>query len=254
MPSNRLTGKVAIITGAAQGIGATYAQALAAHGATVVILDILDGQHLADKLTQEGLQALYLQVDVTDPAAVSRAVETIAARHGRLDILVNNASIFGTLPLTPISEIDSDLWDRIMAVNVRGTFECVRAVLPIMRKQAYGKIVNISSGTVFKGAPLMLHYVASKGAIIAMSRSLARELGPDGIRVNTLAPGLIMSDNVRNNCIWQGDSLARNIASRSIQKPGFPEDLIGALLFLASSDSDFVTGQTLVVDGGSIMH
>jgi len=141
-----------------------------------------------------------------------------------------------------------------MAVNVRGSFECVKAAAPEMRKRKYGKIVNIASGTVFKGAPMMLHYVTSKGAIVAMTRSLARELGDDGIRVNTLAPGLVMSASVLENPAWKGAVLQNNVASRAIKREATPQDMCGTLIYLCSTDSDFVTGQILVVDGGSVMH
>jgi NAD(P)-dependent dehydrogenase (short-subunit alcohol dehydrogenase family) len=141
-----------------------------------------------------------------------------------------------------------------MAVNVRGTFECCKAVIPAMRERGYGKIINIASGTVFKGVPMLLHYVTSKGAVVAMTRSLARELGSAGIRVNTLAPGLTASDNTRANPDWQGAATANNIASRAIKREATPADLAGTLVYLASADSDFVTGQVLVVDGGSVMH
>jgi NAD(P)-dependent dehydrogenase (short-subunit alcohol dehydrogenase family) len=141
-----------------------------------------------------------------------------------------------------------------MAVNVRGSFECAKAVLPVMRKQGYGKIVNIASATAFKGAPMMLAYVASKGAVIAMTRSIAREVGDAGICCNCLAPGLTMSTNVQANAAWAGDMVRNNIASRCLKREAVPDDLIGALLFLASAESDFMSGQTVVVDGGSVTH
>jgi len=141
-----------------------------------------------------------------------------------------------------------------MAVNVKGSFECARAVLPAMKKQSYGKIINIASGTVFKGVPMLLHYVSSKGAVVAMTRAMARELGPHGIRVNTLAPGLTSSENLLSNPAWAGDVSKNNIASRAIAREMHPGDLCGTLVYLASTESDFVTGQALVVDGGSVMH
>jgi NAD(P)-dependent dehydrogenase (short-subunit alcohol dehydrogenase family) len=141
-----------------------------------------------------------------------------------------------------------------MSVNVRGSFECVKAVLPVMRRQRYGKIVNVASGTVFKGTPMMLHYVASKGAIVTMTRSVARECGDDGIRCNCLAPGLTMSENVRSNPAWAEAIVKANIASRCIKREATPDDLLGTLVFLLSAESDFMTGQTLVVDGGSVTH
>ncbi|MDB5821866.1 MAG: 3-oxoacyl-ACP reductase [Herminiimonas sp.] len=252
--TGRLAGKVAIVTGAAQGIGAQYAMALAAQGALVAVADVLDATDVAKSIMKQGGQAIAMRADVTDPASVRGMVATTVEHFGSLSILVNNAALFGTLSLKRFTEIGSDEWDRMMAVNVRGVFECVKAAVPEMRKAGYGKIVNIASGTVFKGAPMMLHYVTSKGAIVAMSRALARELGDDGIRVNTLAPGLVMSENVMANPAWKGAVVENNVASRAIKRESTPEDLCGTLVYLCSQDSDFVTGQVLVVDGGSVMH
>ena len=172
---------------------------------------------------------------------------------GGIQVLVNNAALFGKIARKPFAEIDSDEWDRVMAVNTRGPFECVKAVLPVMRRQRYGKIINIASGTVFKGTPMMLHYVASKGAIVAMTRALARELGEDGICCNALAPGLTLSNTVKGRNDYS-EVRRLNVESRALKREETPDDLVGALLFLASHDSDFMTGQTILVDGGSAMH
>ena len=252
--AKRLEGRVAIITGAAQGIGAVYAHALADEGAAVVVSDLLDAGPVAEAIRQAGGRALALKTDVTDPASAQSMVADSVKAFGAIDILVTNAALFGNLSLKPVTEIDSAEWDRVMAVNVRGVFECVKAAVPEMQKRKYGKIVNIASGTVFKGSPLLLHYVTSKGAVVAMTRCLARELGDDGIRVNTLAPGLVMSDNVIANPAWKGAIVANNIASRAIKKDLYPSDLTGTLVYLCSAESDFVTGQVVVVDGGSVMH
>ena len=252
--AKRLEGRVAIITGAAQGIGAVYAHALADEGASVVVSDLLDAGPVAEAIRQAGGRALALKTDVTDPASAQSMVADTVKAFGAIDILVTNAALFGNLSLKPVTEIDSAEWDRVMAVNVRGVFECVKAAVPEMQKRKYGKIVNIASGTVFKGSPLLLHYVTSKGAVVAMTRCLARELGDDGIRVNTLAPGLVMSDNVIANPAWKGAIVANNIASRAIKKDLYPSDLTGTLVYLCSAESDFVTGQVVVVDGGSVMH
>jgi NAD(P)-dependent dehydrogenase (short-subunit alcohol dehydrogenase family) len=250
----KLAGRVAIVTGAAQGIGAEYARALAAQGAAVIVADILDGTAVAEDIVSAGGRALACRCDVTDPASVEAMVVTAVERFGRLDILVNNAALFGKISRKRFDQIESAEWDRMMAVNVRGTFECVKAAVPAMRRQGYGKIVNIASGTVFKGAPMLLHYVTSKGAIVAMSRSLARELGEDGIRVNTLAPGLVMSENVKNNSDWTGGAAQNTVNTRAIKRDALPEDMCGTLIYLCSADSDFVTGQVMVVDGGAVMH
>jgi NAD(P)-dependent dehydrogenase (short-subunit alcohol dehydrogenase family) len=181
-------------------------------------------------------------------------VQAAMDAFGRVDILVNNAALFGNLALRPFEQIDSDEFDRVMRVNVRGIFECTKAVAPHMRQQKYGKVVNIASGTVFKGTPLLLHYVASKGAVVAMTRVLAREMGEDGIRVNCLAPGLTVSESVKANPAWSQQYFTSNIASRCIKRDAEPNDMVGTMVFLCSPDSDFITGQTIVVDGGSAMH
>ena len=220
----------------------------------MVVSDLLDAGPVAEAIRQAGGRALALKTDVTDPASAQSMVADTVKAFGAIDILVTNAALFGNLSLKPVTEIDSAEWDRVMAVNVRGVFECVKAAVPEMQKRKYGKIVNIASGTVFKGSPLLLHYVTSKGAVVAMTRCLARELGDDGIRVNTLAPGLVMSDNVIANPAWKGAIVANNIASRAIKKDLYPSDLTGTLVYLCSAESDFVTGQVVVVDGGSVMH
>jgi NAD(P)-dependent dehydrogenase (short-subunit alcohol dehydrogenase family) len=250
----RLSGKAAMVTGAAQGIGATYARALAAEGALVAVNDVADPTATINAIKDGGGRALGAIADVTKPESIGKAVDDAVAAFGRLDILITNAALFGNLPLKQFLQIESEEWDRLMAVNVRGVFETIKAVVPHMQRQKYGKIVNIASGTVFKGSPMLLHYVASKGAVVAMTRAIARELGDDGIRVNCLAPGLIMSDSVRANKDWVGPVVSNNIASRALKREAVPEDLIGAMLFLTSPDSDFMTGQTVVVDGGSVMH
>ena len=253
MTQKRLDGRVAIVTGAAQGLGATFAKALAAQGAKVCVSDVLDAAPVVAEINKSGGQAIAARCDVTDPKSVQAMVETTVKTFGSLEILVNNAGLFTQLKMRPLFEIESSEWDKVMAVNVRGPFECVKAAAPEMKKRNYGKIINLSSGTVFKGAPNLLHYVSSKGAVVAMTRAMARELGDHGIRVNALAPGLTMSEGVRDNSGWIG-TLPGNIASRAIKREAAPEDLLGTLIYLASADSDFVTGQVVVVDGGSVMH
>jgi NAD(P)-dependent dehydrogenase (short-subunit alcohol dehydrogenase family) len=250
----RLQGRVAIVTGAAQGIGARYAAALAAEGAALVCADVIDAEPVAAQIRAAGGRALALRADVSSAESVRQMAAASVEAFGRIDLLVNNAGLFANLAMKPFEQIDAAEWDRVMAVNVRGPFECAKAVLPQMRAQGYGKIVNIASATVFKGSPLLLHYVTSKGAVVAMTRSLARELGDAGIRVNTLAPGLTASENTLANPAWQGAIGANNIASRAIKREVTPDDLCGTLVYLASAESDFVTGQVIVVDGGSVMH
>ena len=251
---NRVKDRVAIITGAAQGIGASYAKALAREGAKIVIADILDGTPLANELVADGFEAIFVKTDVRDETAVLNLAEAALERFGKIDILISNAAIYASLELKPFTEIDVNEWDQVMAVNVRGPFLCARAVIPHMRKNGWGRIVNISSGTVFKGTTDLIHYVSSKGAIIAFTRSLAREVGADNICVNTLAPGLVLSEKVMENTELLDAMSAPVLASRSLKREQMPEDLIGPLLFLVSEDSAFTTGQTVVVDGGSVMH
>ncbi|MPY70477.1 MAG: glucose 1-dehydrogenase [Alphaproteobacteria bacterium] len=249
----RLSGKVAIVTGGAQGIGAAYARALALEGACVTVADILDPHEVVMEISAAGGRAIGLQIDVSSENDCRRMVAETVEAFGRLDVLVNNAAIFASLERKPFTEIAAEEWDRVMAVNIRGPFLCAQAAVPVMRAQKSGKIINVSSGTVFSGTPGMLHYVSSKGAQIAFTRALAREVGDDGICVNAIAPGLTMSEGL----LAQKDSLSYTqtaLGARALKREQVPADLIGALLYLASSDSDFVIGQTLVVDGGYVMH
>jgi len=246
----RLAGKVAIVTGGARHIGAAYCRRLAREGAAIVIADILDGNAVAEDIRSKGGNALALKIDVSKEGDTNRmAVETVNA-FGRIDILINNAAIFINLQRHPFYEISADEWDRVSAVNIKGPFLCAKAVFAQMKEQKYGKIINISSSTAYWGTPNFLHYVASKAALIGMTRSLAREVGDYGICVNAIAPGLV--EHERQNAPQALTEL--QLKARSIKRLQTPEDLLGTLVFLASPDSDFMTGQTIVVDGGSIMH
>lgn len=245
----RLNNRTIIVTGAGQGIGAAYARGLVAEGAQVALCDILDPSALVDEL---GESAWGQVCDVADANSVQRFVSATLDRFGRIDGLVNNAAVFASLKPKPFDQIDSAEFDKIMQVNVRGTFEFIKAVMPTMRAQGYGKIVNIASGTFYKGSPGMAHYTASKGAVIALTRVVAREAGSDGIRVNCVSPGLTMSEGIRD-FDWAHGMTAASVASRCIQREQVPEDLVGAVSFLLSADSDFISGQTIAVDGGSVM-
>ncbi|HEX2242736.1 MAG TPA: 3-oxoacyl-ACP reductase family protein [Gammaproteobacteria bacterium] len=246
----RLAGRVAIVTGGARHIGAAYSRKLAEQGAAVVIADILDGEPVASEIRAAGGEALALKIDVSDEADTDRmALETVKA-FGRIDILVNNAAIFINIQRHPFYEITAEEWDRVSAVNIKGPFLCAKAVFSQMKEQRFGKIINISSSTAYWGTPNFLHYVASKAALIGMTRSLAREVGEFGICVNAIAPGLVEHE---------GQNAPRaltelQLKERSIKRLQTPEDLLGVITYLASSDSDFVTGQTIVIDGGSIMY
>ncbi len=243
----RLDGKACLVSGGAKGLGRHFVAALAGEGAKVAIADVADGSRVAE---EHG--GIFIETDVSDPQAAADAVAGSERAFGRVDVLVNNAAVYATLAMARYDEIDPDLWDRVMAVNVKGAFNMARAAGPVMERQGSGKIINVTSGTVYKGMPNMLHYIASKGALTAMTRALSRELGSSGVCVNSLAPGLTLSDSILENAEHLDQARERVVASRAIQRDGYPDDLVGALLFLASSDSDFVTGQTLVVDGGSV--
>jgi len=251
---NRLTGKVAIVTGAAQGIGATYARAMAREGAKLVIADVLDGASVAREIVAGGGEAICVTTNVADTGSVNMMIEKTMAAFGGIDILVNNAAIFASLSMKPISAISDEEWDKVMQVNVAGLFKCTRAVLPAMRQRGGGKIINISSGTVIMGSPMLLHYVTSKAAVAGFTRALARELGRDNICVNSLAPGFTLSEGVKSSQNFPSALHQMIEAGRCFQRAQQPEDLVGGLLFLASSESDFVTGQMLLIDGGNALH
>jgi len=248
-----LDGRVAVITGAAQGLGATYARALAREGAAIVIADVRDGAPVAAEIERAGGRALDVRTDVSDEAAVAAMVAAADARFGRIDILINNAAQLEGLAHVGIAEASAAEWDRVMAVNVRGPFLCVKHVVPVMRRNG-GKIINVASTASFSGGFNFHAYAVSKGAMITFTRGLAHELGRDGICVNAIAPGVTLSETVRNDPWFSGDAGRVLLNRRAIRREELPEDLVGTILYLASSASDFVTGQTIVVDGGLVMH
>lgn len=250
----KLKGRIAIITGAAQGIGKEYALHLARQGAKVVIADILEGREVEQEILSEGGEPLSLITDVSDEQSVMQMARRTIDRFGKIDILINNAALFANLETKPFYEITHEEWDNVMSVNLKGVFLCVKAVYPQMKKQGKGKIINVSSGVFFKGLPLFLHYVTSKGGVIAMTRSLAREMGDDNICINSIAPGYTVTDVMAKESIHDDGFINSVVSGRCFKRPGVPKDLIGAIVFLASDDSNFITGQTLVVDGGGTMH
>ena len=248
----KLDERVIIVTGGGQGIGRAFAMRFAEEGARVVIADINGpaAEKTAAEIGEAGGEALVSVTDVSDADATEAMAQAAIEKWGRIDGLVNNAAFFQRPQVTrgPIEEISPDEWDRVMAVNVRGPFLCCRAVLPHMKARGYGKIVNISSGTFFSGRSTS-QYVASKGAVIGMTRTLARETGDFGITVNSIAPGSTASDPERGESSYQG-----RVPDRAIKRIERPEDLAGAGVFLMSSDSDFMTGQTMIVDGGAALN
>lgn len=250
-----LEGKVAVITGAGQGIGAVFAERLAAEGAFLVLADIVPCERVAQHIERIGGRAIAVTADVTNEASVVSLMDAAIRSFGGLDILINNAAIASALEMKPIHQISSLEWTQVMDVNARGVFECIKAAVPHMRKKKYGKIVNMGSGTFLKGTPMMPHYVASKGAVVGLTRSLARELGAFGIRVNCISPGFVMTDEMRGHPFMGSEEFTQGqINSRAIGREQIPGDLAGAMIFLSSAQSDFISGQTLVVDGGSFMH
>jgi NAD(P)-dependent dehydrogenase (short-subunit alcohol dehydrogenase family) len=251
----RLPGRTIIVTGGAAGIGATYAAGLVREGAVVYIADVADGTSIAAELTSGGPgSAVFARTDVGDEESVRALVSTVVGDRGRIDVLVNNAALFAALPPVSYDQISLDLWDRVMRVNLAGTFLMCKHVGPHMAAQKSGRIINIGSGTSLKGHPGMLHYVSSKGAITALTRTLARELGAHNVCVNTLSPGFTLSDTlVSGNPGLVEAAKAPSVATRSVHRDMHPADLLGPLVFLASEESgSFITGQTLLVDGGQL--
>jgi NAD(P)-dependent dehydrogenase (short-subunit alcohol dehydrogenase family) len=250
----RLKDKVAIVTGGARGLGKAYVLRLAREGAKVVVADIMDGTETVDEVKGAGGEAMFQKTDVTSEESTQQMAAKVIEQYGRIDILVNNAALFADLHKKPFWEIPADEWDKVMAVNVKGPFLCSKAVYPQMKKQGRGKIINVGSGTFYKGQPNFLHYVVSKGANVAISRAMAREVGDAGINVNTIAPGYVETDYLKDNPQDPAEVTKIVIGSRCLKRRETPEDLTGTVVFLASDDSDFVTGQTILCDGGSAFN
>lgn len=246
----QLDGKVAVVTGAAQGIGRAIADGLARDGARIVVADL----HGADEAAARYPDGVGLTVDVSTEQDAARMVEEAVARCGSLDVLVNNAGLYASLEMRPFTEIPLEEWRRVMDVNVASMFLTCRAVVPVMREAGGGAIVNISSGTPFRGVPFLLHYVTSKGAIVAFTRALAKELGKDDVRVNCVAPGFTMSQGVLDHPEVIEKLRDVSVAARAIQRDQVPEDVVGAVVYLAGPSASFVTGQTIVIDGGQYFH
>jgi NAD(P)-dependent dehydrogenase (short-subunit alcohol dehydrogenase family) len=246
----KLEGKVAVVTGGAQGIGHAIATGLAEEGARIVIADLKG----ADEAAAGFPDGVGITADVSSEEDVERLAAEAVERCGGVDVLVNNAGLYASLAMRPFGEIPLEEWRRVMDVNVASMFLMCRALVPRMRERGGGAIVNISSGTPFRGVPFLLHYVTSKGAIVAFTRALAKELGQEGIRVNCVAPGFTMSAGVEANPEVVEKLRDVSVAARTIQRDQVPEDVAGAVVFLAGPDAAFVTGQTMVIDGGQYFH
>ncbi len=248
----RLSSRVAIVTGAAQGLGRAFAHRLVAEGAVVAIADrnVKGARTVVDELGDD--HAMAIEVDVADESSVGAMVTAVVERWARVDVLVNNASIFSSIKMRPFEEISVAEWDDLMAVNVKGAFLCARAVAPVMKSAGYGRIVNISSATIWIGRPNYLHYVTSKAALIGMTRAMSRELGPFNVTVNAVTPGATETE-VPRETVTPEQSL-QIVAGQAIKRREVPADLVGTVAFLSSGDSDFITGQTINVDGGAAFH
>jgi len=253
----KLEGKVAIITGAAQGIGAALAVGFAEEGAKLVIADILDGKQTVADVEKAGSEAIFVKTDVTKQEECDALAKAAIDRFGTIDILVNNAAVFGDIVMKPFTDVSDEEWDRLMAVNVKGPFHCCKSVFPHMKKKG-GKIINISSASIMEGVPFMPHYVASKGAIMAFTRAMARELGDHKINVNSIAPGFTHSEGGdrfdRSKAVPVPPLEELQLEQRCIKRAAVPEDLVGTAVFLASNMSDFISGQLIVHDGGISLH
>lgn len=249
----RLKDQVAIVTGAARGMGQEFCLALAKEGAKIVAADILSCEETIAKVQEIGGEAQEITCDISKAYSTEALANKSLQQFGRIDVLVNNAAMIASLKLTPFDQILEKEWDQVMAVNVKGMWLCCKAVVPIMRQQGKGKIINISSDTIWLGSPMLLHYVSSKGAIFAFTRSLARELSGTNINVNAITPGFTQTDATKSLADQPTMEFIQSVSlnMQIVKRPEKASDLSGAVVFLASEDSDFITGQTLNVNGGA---
>ena len=250
----KFKGKVTVITGAGQGIGSLFARVMSQEGSKVVIADINEeaGTKVANEITARGQEALFVPLDVSDESSCEAMARKTVDTFGRVDILVNNASVFSTLRMKPMEEISFEEWDHVIRVNLGGVFLCTKAIIPFMKTQKKGKIVNMSSAAFAMGRPFYIHYVSSKAAVVGFTRALAREVGDYGIHVNCITPGATKTEIPRDTV--SPEQMQAMINQRCIKREQVPDDLVGALMFLASEESDFITGQTINIDGGLTMH
>jgi len=250
----KLEGKVAIVTGGAMGIGRAMAEGLAEEGASLVIADLAKAEAAAQEMGARGFKAVGVKTDTSSEVETRKMAEAALKAFGRIDVLVNNAGIYTSLVPGPFDQIKVEEWRRVMDVNVMGVWLCCKAVIEAMRQAGGGRIINLSSGTPFKGIPFLLHYTASKGAVIALTKALAKEVGKDNILVNSIAPGFTLSDGIMASEAQLKAFRQISAQVRVLQRDQHPADLVGAVKFFAGPDSAFITGQTLVVDGGAYFH
>ena len=249
----QLEGKVAVITGAARGIGQAYAKRLAEEGAAVVVGDILDTTETVDLVRQKGGKIIGTKLDVTDMTSCTEIAELAVKKFGKLDVLVNNAALYGDIITGRFENLNEDQWDRVMNVNVKGVWQCCKAAVGPMRDAGGGSMINISTLAFVYGTPYAIDYAASKGAVVGITRVIARELGRDWIRVNAVAPSAVLTEATENFFGDKAERAKEVIAkSQSLQRNLEPNDLTGTVVWLASDDSKFVTGQTIMVDGGTV--
>ncbi len=253
----RLENKVAIITGSARGMGRVFALRFAEEGAKVTVCDVLDVKPVAEEIKKAGGEALALKIDVTNENETAAMAQKTFERFGRIDILVNNAAVIGTIEtkdfVKPVEEVTSADWDRILAVNIKGVFLSSKAVIPYMKKQGGGKIINMASTVAFSGLPHFIHYTSSKGSVVTMTRGLARALGEYNINVNAVAPGLVMTEAMQG--AYDPEFYKELVANEQlIHKRVEPEDVANAVVFMASDEADKITGQTLAVNAGEYLH
>lgn len=251
MQGSLLEGKTIIVTGGATGIGQAFALTSAAYGARVMIADLNSADETLELIKKNGGEGSYVKTDVSDEASAKAMAQAAVKWSGRVDGLINNAAYFREVKLTPFEEISTEIWDRIFDVNVKGIWQCCKGVMPAMRESGGGSIINISSVVAVAGQPGYLHYVATKGAVLSMTKGLAKECGSANVRVNTIAPGFVITDATKDRPIeWQQSFLK----ARAISREERPTDLAGTAVYLLSELSSFVSGQTIVVDGGHIMY
>lgn len=246
--TTQFAGKTVIVTGAAGGLGRAFAEGFASRGGNLVVADMNEAgsAETVSIIEKAGGKAIAVKTNVTDKASTDALMDAALAAFGSIDVVINNAAMYATINRAPFHELDPDEWDKVMAVNVKGAWLVSGSAYPKMA-QPGGRIINIASATVFSGSPMWMHYVASKGAVIGMTRVMAREVGKNGVTVNAIAPGFTLTEA---SLSLMDDADTYGVASRAIPRASTPDDMVGTAMFLASEDAGYITGQTIIVDGG----